>query len=56
MSNNNNQPGRCIVSKIITNTVIYVNINKYNKHYIKTKNNDIVNSYNIPSGYDANKL
>jgi hypothetical protein len=55
-NNNNNPPGRCIVKNHYKYGNIYVNINKYNKHYIKTKNNDIVNSYNIPSGYDANKL
>jgi len=54
--NNNNPPGRCIVKNYYKYGNIYVNINKYNKHHIKTKNNDIVNSYNIPSGYDANKL
>jgi hypothetical protein len=40
--NNNNPPGRCIVKNHYKYGNIYVNINKYNKHHIKTKNNDIV--------------
>jgi hypothetical protein len=54
--NNNNTPGRCIIKHHVTYGNIYININKYNKYYIKTKYNDIVNSYNIPTGYDASKL
>ena len=55
-NNNNNPPGRCIIKNHYKYGTVYININKYNTHYIKTKNNDIVNSYDIPSGYDANKI
>jgi hypothetical protein len=54
--NNNNPPGRCITKHHVKYGNVYININKYNKHYIKTKNNDIVNSYNIPTGYDGSSL
>jgi topoisomerase IA-like protein len=54
--NNNNPPGRCITKHHVKYGNVYININKYNKYYIKTKINDIVNSYNIPTGYDASSL
>ena len=54
--NNNNTPGRCFIKHHVTYGNIYININKYNKYYIKSKYNDIINSYNIPTGYDASKL
>ena len=33
---------------------IYLNLNMYNKYYIRTKINDISNNYNIPSEYNNN--
>jgi topoisomerase IA-like protein len=55
-NNNNNPPGKCLVKNHINYGNIYLNTTKYNKYYIKTKNNDIVNSYDIPNEYNASNL
>ena len=49
-----NTPGKCLTKHHIKYGNIYLNLNKYNKYYIRTKMNDISNSYNIPSEYDDN--
>jgi len=51
-NNNNNPPGKCLIKNHIKHGNIYLNINKHNKYYIKTKNNDIVNHYNVPTEYN----
>ena len=49
-----NTPGKCLTKHHIKYGNIYLNLNKYNKYYIRTKMNDISNSYNIPSEYNDN--
>ena len=49
-----NQPGKCLIKNHPIYGSIYLNLNKYNKHYIRTKINDTSNNYNIPSEYNNN--
>ena len=48
------QPGKCLIKNHPIYGSIYLNLNKYNKHYIRTKINDTSNNYNIPSEYNNN--
>jgi hypothetical protein len=50
----NNTPGKCLVKNHEKYGSIYLNLNKYNKYYIRTKMNDVSNNYNIPSEYNNN--
>ena len=47
-------PGKCLTKNHPIYGSIYLNLNKYNKHYIRTKLNDTSNNYNIPSEYNNN--
>ena len=55
-NNNNQTPGKCLVKNHEKYGNIYLNLNKYNKYYIRTKNNDIVNTYIIPNEINNNNL
>ena len=50
----NSTPGKCLTKNHPIYGSIYLNLNKYNKYYIRTKINDISNNYNIPSEYNNN--
>jgi len=50
----NSTPGKCLTKNHPIYGSIYLNLNKHNKYYIRTKINDISNNYNIPSEYNNN--
>jgi hypothetical protein len=54
MASYNSTPGRCLTKKHYIHGSIYLNLNKYNKYYIRTKINDASHNYNIPSEYNNN--
>lgn len=54
MASYNSTPGKCLIKNHPIHGSIYLNLNKYNKYYIRTKINDISNTYNIPSEYNNN--
>ena len=54
MASYNSTPGKCLTKNHPIYGSIYLNLNKYNKHYIRTKLNDTSNNYNIPSEYNNN--
>lgn len=54
MSSYINQPGKCLIRNHPKYGSIYLNLNKNNKYYIRTKMNDISNNYNVPSEYTNN--
>jgi hypothetical protein len=54
MASYNSTPGKCLIKNHPIYGSIYLNLNKYNKYYIRTKINDISNNYNIPSEYNNN--
>ena len=54
MASYNSTPGKCLIKNHPIHGSIYLNLNKYNKYYIRTKINDISNNYNIPSEYNNN--
>ena len=49
-----NQPDKCLTKNHPLYGSIYLNLNKYNKYYTRTKINDTSNNYDIPSEYDKN--
>ena len=54
MASYNSTPGKCLIKNHPMYGSIYLNLNKHNKHYIRTKLNDTSNNYNIPSEYNNN--
>ena len=54
MASYNSTPGKCLTKNHPIYGSIYLNLNKHNKHYIRTKLNDTSNNYNIPSEYNNN--
>ena len=54
MASYNSTPGKCLIKNHPIYGSIYLNLNKYNKYYIRTKINDKSNNYNIPSEYNNN--
>ena len=54
MASYNSTPGKCLTKNHPIYGSIYLNLNKHNKYYIRTKLNDTSNNYNIPSEYNNN--
>ena len=54
MASYNNTPGKCLTKNHPIYGSIYLNLNKHNKYYIRTKLNDTSNNYNIPNESNNN--